>query len=391
MANYWIQRDFEEKISSLAAQRPALVLTGPRQTGKTSILKRLFPKHHFVSLDLPTLAQQAEENPEIFIKNHPLPLVIDEVQYAPKLFRSLKILIDENRQAKGQLILTGSQKFQLMKEVSESLAGRIAILDFDPLSFHEVTRFDGQLSIEQCMLRGGFPEIYAADLEPFPFFQSYVSSYLERDLRQILNVVHLRDFERFLRICALRSGQILNKSDLAKDIGMSPSTANQWLNALEASGIVKMLEPWYSNQGKRMIKSPKIYINDCGLLCFLLNIQSETELRKSPLIGQIWETFIYGEIRKSLNLKDRSRNLFFWRDRSKEVDFLYHQGGSYTLGEVKYTSNPDKSHATGITYVRSLLGESHVASSYLFTRSRQRATLTKGIEACPIQDIAGLL
>lgn len=390
MATHWIDRDFEEKIRILTEKRPAIVMTGARQTGKTSLLKRLFPDYHFVSLDLPTLAQQAEENPELFIKNHAAPVVIDEVQYAPKLFRYLKILIDKNRHAKGQFILTGSQKFQLMKEVSDSLAGRVAVIEFDPLSYHEISSYQPDIKLETVILKGGFPELYAEDLDPFAFYQSYVATYLERDLRQILNVGHLRDFERYLRGCAIRSGQILNKSDLAKDVGISPSTSNQWLSALEAAGQIKLLEPWFSNQGKRMIKSPKLYLNDSGLLCFLLNIQTEEELYRSPLIGQIWETFVFTEIRKRLTLLNRSRNLFFWRDRTKEVDFLYHQGGIFTLGEVKYTSMPDKNHCSGINYVRSILGEKNIPHSFLFTRADQEMTVDESIKAVPIISISDM-
>ena len=387
MANSWIKRDFEQKIRQQVKSRPAVVLTGPRQTGKTSILKHIFPNYRFVSLDLPSIAQQAEENPEIFLKDNPPPVIIDEVQYAPKLFRHLKIVIDADRSAKGQYILTGSQKFQLMKEVSESLAGRVSILDFEPLSYHEIATFRPDISYEQCMLKGGFPEVFVEDLDAFSFFQSYVASYLERDLRQVLNVGHLRDFERFLRGCALRSGQILNKSDLAKDVGISPSTSNQWLSALEAAGLVKILEPWFSNQGKRMVKSPKIYLNDSGLLCFLLNIQTEAELTKSPFIGQIWETYIFSELRKKLNLMDRARNLFFWRDRAKEIDFIYHQGGMYTLFETKYSSDPNKSHVSGLEYVKKIIGSDQVAKSYLLTRAQQEFTIAPNTTALPLSNI----
>ncbi len=390
LATIWIKRTFENKLRNLAATRPAIVLTGPRQTGKTAILRRTFPQHNFVSLDLPTIADQAEQNPELFMQDHPAPLIIDEVQYAPKLFRYLKILIDKNRQQKGQLILTGSQKYQLMKEVTESLAGRVAVLEFDPLSYLELQDLDRDISLEAFMLKGGLPELYAENLDPFSFFQSYVASYLERDLRQLLNVGQLRDFERFLRGCALRSGQVLNKSDLAKDVGISPSTANQWLSALEAAGLVKLLEPWFSNQGKRMIKSPKIYLNDTGLLCFLLNIQSEAELRKSPLVGHIWETCVFMELRKRLNAIDRSKNLFFYRDRSREVDFLYHQGGLFTLGEAKYTSNPSGDHGDGLSYVADALGIDHIETSLLFTRSEQQVDIKPGMTAWPFAKISQL-
>ncbi|MGD0796077.1 MAG: ATP-binding protein, partial [Acidobacteriaceae bacterium] len=223
-----------------------IVLTGARQTGKTSTFRHLFPDYAFVSLDLPTEAEQAEKEPERFLKRNPPPVIIDEVQYAPGLFRHLKVAVDAHRTRNGQFLLTGSQKFTLMKGVSESLAGRVDIVELETLSFAEIREALPRTGLETAIVRGGFPELYAnPDIDSVAFYNSYLATYLERDVRALANVGSLRDFERFLRACALRSANLLNKADLARDVGIAPSTANQWLSMLEASGQAVLLEPWF--------------------------------------------------------------------------------------------------------------------------------------------------
>lgn len=270
-----------------------VVLTGARQTGKTSTVRRLFPHHSFVSLDLPTEAEQAEKEPHRFLQRHPPPVIIDEVQYAPGLFRHLKAEVDANRAAYGQFLLTGSQKFTLMANVSDSLAGRADIMELETLSYAEMRAALPQFQVAEAMVSGGFPELHAnPEIGPVAFYHSYLATYLERDVRSLAHVGSLRDFERFLRACALRSANLLNKADLARDVGISPSTANQWLSILEASGQIALLEPWFSNRTRSITKSPKLYLADTGLLCALLNIRSVADLGQSPAIGAIWETFV---------------------------------------------------------------------------------------------------
>src|SRR5437763_3733687 len=242
-----------------ARTRPVMVLTGARQTGKTSTLLRLFPNHAFVSLDLPTEAEQAEKEPDNFLRRHPAPAIIDEVQYAPGLFRHLKVAVDASRASNGQFLLTGSQKFTLMKSVSESLAGRADILELETLSLAEIRAARPQTKLEAAIVRGGFPELHAnPDIDHTTFYNSYLATYLQRDVRSLANVGNLRDFERFLRACALRSANLLNKADLARDVGIAPSTANHWLSTLEASGQVVLLEPWFSNRDRSDRKSTRL-------------------------------------------------------------------------------------------------------------------------------------
>lgn len=322
-------------------QFPAIVLTGARQVGKTTLLRECFPQYTFVSLDLPSLAEQAENEPQVFLEAYPAPLIIDEVQYAPKLFRHLKSKIDQARHSMGQFILTGSQKFTLMKEVSDSLAGRAAILNLENLSAREL-KLTPQNSWITVLSRGLYPELWRQPaLERNAFFSSYLASYLERDVRQILNVHSLRDFEKFVRACAARSAQLLNLSELARDVGIKPQTARDWLSVLEASNQVSLLEPYFEKIGKRLVKSPKLYLNDPGMLCFLLGFD-ETSLPSTPLIGAIWETFIYAEFRKALSNFGSAATLWYYRDaQGREVDFLRCHGGSIGLFECKWTESPD--------------------------------------------------
>jgi predicted AAA+ superfamily ATPase len=385
----WITRDAERRLERSARTRPVVVLTGARQTGKTSTLRRLFPGHRFASLDLPTEAEQAEKEPEAFLRRHPAPVIIDEVQYAPELFRHLKAAVDARRSARGQYLLTGSQKFTLMRGVSESLAGRADIVELETLSLAEIRGASPGTGLETAIVRGGFPELHAnPDIDFVAFYNSYLATYLERDVRSLANVGSLRDFERFLRACALRSANLLNKADLARDVGISPSTANQWLSMLEASGQVVLLEPWFSNRTKSIIKSPKLYLADTGLLCALLNIRSEDALRHSPSAGAVWETFVFAQLRHRERRAGRAGGLFFWRDRTREVDFVVDVGGRLELFEAKWTELPGIAEAANLVFVRDVVGKSHISGGAVVCRTPNGFPLTAGFRASPVSDLA---
>ena len=281
----WYEREIRRKIQRLAATFPAIVVTGARQVGKTTLLRRMYPDYHFVTLDRPAYAEMAETRPDDFLRQFQAPVIIDEVQYAPALFRHLKLLIDQDRENYGQYILTGSQKFTLMKAISDSLAGRCGVCELETLSLEEI-RAKKNITLEEACLAGGYPELHKRPEIHYPdYFDAYLATYLERDVRTLLQVGNLRDFERFLQACALRTAQTVNKAELARDVGVSASTANQWLSLLHASNQVLLLEPWFSNKTKSLVKSPKLYIHDTGLLCHMLQISSIQELRDSPM----WE------------------------------------------------------------------------------------------------------
>src|SRR5437660_7679140 len=384
----WIPRDVEPRLKRSVRTRPVIVLTGARQTGKTSTFRRMFPDYEFVSLDLPTEAEQAEKEPRSFLEEHRPPVIIDEVQYAPGLFRYLKIAVDASRNWNGRFLLTGSQKFTLMKNVSESLAGRADIVELETLSFAEIQAALPQTGVETAVVRGGFPELYAnPDIDSAAFYNSYLAAYLERDVRSLTNVGSLRDFERFLRACALRSANLLNKADLARDVGIAPSTANHWLSMLEASGQVVLLEPWFSNRTKSIVKSPKLYMADSGLLCTLLNIRSVDALRQSPAAGAIWETFVFAQLRGRERRTGRLGSLFFWRDRTREVDFVVDVGGRLELFEAKWTELPDAGDTVNLDFVRNVVGKSRVAAAAVVCRTPNGFPLPNGFRALPVTEL----
>lgn len=384
----WIPRDIESRLLRSAHTRPVVVLTGARQTGKTSTFRRLFPNHNFVSLDLPTEAEQAEKEPQTFLERHPVPVIIDEVQYAPGLFRYLKVAVDAARRRNGQFLLTGSQKFTLMKSVSESLAGRADIAELETLSLAEIRRVLPETTAERVIVRGGFPELHAdPDIDHVAFYNSYLATYLERDVRSLASVGSLRDFERFLRACALRSANLLNKADLARDVGVSPTTANHWLSVLEASGQVALLEPWFSNRTKSIVKSPKLYLSDTGLLCALLNIRSEGDLRQSPAAGAVWETFVFAQLRARERRAGRVQSLFFWRDRTREVDFVVDVAGRLELFEAKWTEVPSTGDAVNLVFVRNVVGKARIANAAIVCRTANGYPLADGVRALPVAEL----
>lgn len=388
----YIERLISDKILRLANQFPCVVLTGARQVGKTTLLKNLFPKHHFVSLDLPSVAEQADREPAIFLAQFKGPAIIDEVQYAPGLFRHLKVKIDQDRHSMGRFILTGSQKFTLMKEVSDSLAGRAAILNLENLSSSELC-LDHNSNWPSTLARGFYPELWRQPTsDSNAFYASYLASYLERDVRQILNVSSLRDFERFIRACAARSAQLLNMSDLARDVGIKPQTAKDWLSVLEASNQISLLEPYFENVGKRIVKSPKLFINDPGMLCFLLSL-NEKALISTPLIGAIWETFVYAEFRKIMAAQKDPATLWYYRDaQSREIDFLLMTGGQIHLFETKWTESPDNRWISNLLEIQAILGKSKTqrpGQAYLLCRIPTKV-IRQGVTCIHASDLMNL-
>lgn len=379
-----------DSLRRLATQFPALVLTGARQAGKTSLLQAAFPHASFISLDLPSTAEQATQNPESLLDQLPEPLIIDEVQYAPSLFRHFKARIDARRHTMGRFLLTGSQKFNLMEQVSESLAGRVAVLELDSLSIHELQDHPSTADIKMgnYLWRGGYPELHRApDLDAQAFFSSYVATYLERDLRQMINVGKLRNYERFVRSCAARNGQLLNLSELARDVGIAVSTASEWMSVLEASHLVTLLEPWFANIGKRMIRTPKLYFRDTGLLCFLLGYDSPAAVLRSHQIGSIWETFVLGEMMRARNVRATAAKVYFLRDaHGTEVDFVIAHNGKIRLAEAKWAEYPDASASRQIRKVHPWLGPTAADEHWIICGTQQNV---RTVDDVPIRLING--
>lgn len=390
----WISRTYEEALKAMFAQFPAVAVTGARQVGKTALVRHVFPELGYVSLDFPAVAAQAEQNPDGFFREHGLPLIIDEVQYAPSLFRYLKAIIDADRKP-GRLLLTGSQIFPLMEGISESLAGRCGALSVMNLSAAEMRSFQGEGNFNDAafLFKGGYPELHARpELDPYYWYGAYLTTYLERDVRNIVNVGSLRDFDRFLRAIAARTGQILSYSDLARDVGVAPNTAKKWISVLQASGQVFLLEPYFRNIGKRLVKSPKLYLCDTGLAAFLMGFESWQAVERHPAVGALWETHIVMEVVKTFAARGRSIPLWFWRTAGgEEVDLIIERDGRFTAIECKYAEVANDSCMKGLRAFAGDYGRDSLQAGYIACRTTRPYPLADGITAIPGSLVADYL
>lgn len=315
---------------------PVVALTGPRQSGKSTLCRGLFPKRAYVNLEEPDTRAFATDDPRGFLAQYPEGAIIDEVQRCPDLPSYLQALVDAEP-APGRWILTGSQNLAVLASVSQSLAGRSAVLHLLPMAWSEVVRFKAHpASLDEALLTGGYPRILDMGISPSEWLGAYVATYVERDVRSLSNVGDLAAFTRFVQLCAGRTAQLLNFSALAADAGVSQPTAKAWLSILEASFIAFRLQPWHGNLGKRLIKSPKLHFHDTGLACWLLGIRDVTQLRSHPLRGAIFETWVVTETLKHRWNRGEMTGLYFYRDvQQAEVDAVIEEPGRLTLIEAK--------------------------------------------------------
>lgn len=379
----WIKRDSEDLIRELGKQFPVVFVTGARQVGKTSILSHLFPDFSYVTLDDPAKAAEAINAPQDFIDALKLPAIIDEAQYAPDLFRHIKLTVDRAKR-KGQFFITGSQSFPLMQNLSESLAGRCGIINLQPLSAHELNRGKRLSSVEDYISTGGFPALYAdKDINRQHWYPSYIATYLERDVRNIMQVGSLRDFNRFLRAAAIRTAQTLSFADLARDVGVAPNTIKAWISVLEASHMIHLLEPYHRSIGKRLVKSPKLYFLDTGLAANLMGLYTWQDIANSPMAGALWETYAFSQIQR--HLLSRGINnppLYYWRTKDgREVDFIIEKGGQFIAIEAKLTGAPTPDATKGFNYFRNYYGENSVLKQYVVCRVKKDHSIGKEVKA----------
>ncbi len=320
--------------TAVFAKYPVITITGPRQSGKTTLARSTFSEKPYANLENPVTRQFAEEDPVAFLGQYPQGAIIDEIQRVPGLLSYIQVIVDERRE-NGLFVLTGSHQFELMHGITQSLAGRTALLKLLPLSIAELaTRFS--LSVDEMLFRGFYPRIYDQDIAPDQAYGDYFETYVERDLRQLVNVKNLSLFQRFVKLCAGRCGQLLNLNSLANDTGISHSTAREWMSVLETSYIVFLLQPFQANIGKRLVKSPKIYFYDVGLASWLLGIEEERQIATHPLRGGLFENMCVMEALKYRYHRGKRSNLFFYRDSNgKEVDILYTKGEEILPIEVK--------------------------------------------------------
>lgn len=343
-----IKRHIEPLLRKLAAQYPIVTLVGPRQSGKTTLARMVFPDKPYVSLEDPDLRRFATEDPRGFLLSYQVGAVLDEIQRTPELPSYLQSMVDADP-SPGRFVLTGSHQFELMMQVSQSLAGRTALLRLLPLTLAEVALMSpieqhDPLTLASCLLSGFYPRVHDQGLQPSQAMGDYFSTYVERDLRQLAAVHDLRLFERFVRLCAGRTGQLLNLNSLANDAGISQPTARAWMNLLQTSFIVHLLPPWFVNSGKRLIKSPKLYFYDTGLVAWLLGLRTADQVQRDPLLGALFENFVVMEALKDRFNQGENGPLYFYRDsEGNELDLLMPVGRQFHGIEIKAgaTVNPD--------------------------------------------------
>jgi uncharacterized protein len=362
-----IKRTLISKLKSSAKNTPIISVVGPRQSGKTTLVKMAFPDKPYVSLEEPDLREYAISDPRGFLSDYPKGAILDEVQRTPKIFSYLQTLVDKNNKP-GMFILTGSQHFLLHENISQTLAGRTVILKLLPFSLLELSKTAfSHKDYEDYLFTGLYPRIYDKSLEPRDWYLNYVQTYVERDLRLIKNISDLGVFQTFLKMCASRTGQLLNLSSLANDCGITHNTAKSWISILESSFIVFLLRPHYKNFNKRLVKMPKLYFYDTGLASSLLGIENKKQMSNYHLKGNLFESFIISELMKTKYNQGLEPNFYFWRDKlGREIDLIIEKAGKLIPLEIKAGKTASIEYFKDISYWNKLSGNKPSDSYVIF-------------------------
>ncbi|MDF1796663.1 MAG: ATP-binding protein [Coxiellaceae bacterium] len=364
-----IPRIITPKFTQLASQYPAITLTGPRQSGKSTLCKQLFKNHEYISLEELDQRQFATEDPRGFLNQFKdKPLILDEIQRTPDLPSYLQSRIDSNPDLTGHYILTGSQQFEMVNNINQSLAGRTAILKLLPLAYDEIAHANTAIDLNHLLYNGGYPRIYDKKLNPTEALAYYLATYVERDIRQIKHINNLALFEKFLKLCASNVGQLINYSRIANDCGVDHKTIQSWLSVLQASYIVYELNPHHENFRKRLTKSSKLYFYDTGLACYLLGIRNTKQLDSHPLKGQLFENFIVVEFLKNCYNHGKQSNLYFYRDQSgNEVDLVIDNGAELVAVEIKSSQTLSSSSFKGLKHYHKVAGDRNTHRVLIYT------------------------
>ena len=344
-------------LEQAVAHYPVATIVGPRQAGKTTLVRTLFPHKPYVNLEDPDVRAFAENDARGFMAQFAAGAIIDEIQHVPKLLSYIQVIVDEKQQ-NGLYILTGSQQLDLNAAITQSLAGRTALISLLPLSITELRTQAIDLDINDYLLKGFLPRTYAQGLNPRTAYRNYVGTYLERDIRKITKVHNLSLFQKFLKLCASRVGQVFNRESLANDVGVSAVTVTNWLAIMEASYLVFRIQPYYENFGKRVIKAPKLYFFDVGLLSYLLDIESTVQMARDPLRGYMIENLVVLELVKARFNQGLDHNLYYFRDNyGNEVDLIYKRAAKLMPIEIKSANSFDRSFLKGLQYFKRIAGD----------------------------------
>jgi predicted AAA+ superfamily ATPase len=383
-----IKRLLQRDCIKFSKQYPVVTITGPRQSGKTTLAKACFPRMPYVNLEEPDKRKFAVEDPRGFLGNYPDGAILDEIQRAPDIPSYIQSIVDSSTK-KGLFILTGSQQFEISHSISQSLAGRTALIKLLPFSLTELERSRKLPPLDDLLLKGFYPRIYKERLDPRPFYMNYFETYVQRDLRQLSQIDNLHIFEKFIRILASRIGQLLNYNSLANDIGVSQPTIRKWISLLEASYIVFILPPFFRNIGKRLIKTPKVYFYDVGLATYLLGIENVTQLKSHPLRGNIFENFVVMEFLKNRFNNAKTSNLYFYRDRTgNEIDLVIQEAISLVPIEIKSAETFHADFSRGLNTFRKLFGP-EIKKSFIIYSGKEKHR-HQGITFLPWQELLHL-
>ena len=368
------KRKILTELEQLSKSYPVITVIGPRHSGKTTLVRNAFPHKPYVNLEAPDIRILVEHDPRSFLERHPNGAILDEIQRVPELLSYIQVVVDESDQ-KGLFILIGSHQLELHQAISQSLAGRTAHLTLLPMSLQELHDAEIACDLDQLLLKGGYPRIYKDNLDPTKAYRNYFQTYVERDLRQLINVKDLTQFERFVRICAGRIGQLINLEEIGGEIGVSSHTVKEWISILEASFIIFRLQPYFENFGKRIIKSPKLFFVDVGLAAYLLGIENATQMHRDPLRGHLVENLIMVELMKWRFNHGMDHQLYFYRDIQKnEVDAIFKNGNQLIPIEIKSSKTFHPDFLKQIQFCQNLVG-TRAPKGYLIYAGEQEQSI----------------